>query len=212
MGRGQYANFATKHPPGHLLLADGTQLYYTEMIADTLFVKRIRTDGFDEKTLYKLPHSVRAVVSPDLKWIAFREYTRTFVTPLDYIGKAASVSPFDNQGTALPGRLARRRLLRLDPGRQGTGMDPGNSFYEKPLADVIAKRGAARATGLAVEYDVAVPAGVVALTNARVLTMDGARRVIENATVIIRGNRIERWAPGLPFPRARTWSTSRARP
>ena len=91
-GEGQYANFATKHPPGITFSPDGTALYYTEMIADTLFVKRIRTDGFDEKTLYKFPHSVRAVVSPDLKWIAFREYTRTFVTPLDYIGKVVLVS------------------------------------------------------------------------------------------------------------------------
>jgi hypothetical protein len=76
----------------------------------------------------------------------------------------------------------------------------GTAFYEKATDDVIAKRGAARSTALAVEYDVAVPAGVVALTNARVLTMDGSRRVIENATVIVRGNRIEAVGAGVAVP------------
>lgn len=199
-GEGQYANFATKHPPGISFSPDGTELYFTEMIADTLLVKRIRTDGLDEKTLYKLPHSVRAVVSPDLRWIAFREYTRTFITPLDYVGKVVSISALDNQGTTF-------RVDSLDGDYFGWTRDShglewtrGTSFYEKATDDVLAKRGAARATGLAVEYDLAVPGGVVALTNARVLTMDAGRRVLENATVVIRGNRIEAVGAGVAVP------------
>ena len=119
------------------------------MVADTLFVKRIRTDGFDEKTLYKVPHSVRAVVSPDLKWIAFREYTRTFVTPLDYIGKVVAVSAFDAQGVSFRVDSLDGDYFGWTRDSKGLEWTRGTSFYEKPVDDVIAKRGAARATGLA---------------------------------------------------------------
>jgi dipeptidyl aminopeptidase/acylaminoacyl peptidase len=54
-GEGQYANFATKHPPGITFTPDGSELYFTEMQADTLFVKRVRLDGVDEKTLTSCP-------------------------------------------------------------------------------------------------------------------------------------------------------------
>jgi Tol biopolymer transport system component len=199
-GEGQYANFATKHPPGITFAPDGSQLYFTEMLADTLFVKRIRTDGLDEKTLYKLPHSVRAVVSPDLRWIAFREYTRTFVTPLDYIGKVVSISPFDNQGVTFRVDSLDGDYFGWTRDSKGLEWTRGTSFYEKSVDDIVAKRGAARATGLAVEYEVAVPQGVIALTNARVITMDGTRRVLENATIIVRNNRIESVGTGIAAP------------
>jgi Tol biopolymer transport system component len=199
-GEGQYANFATKHPPGITFVPDGSELYFTEMQADTLFVKRVRLDGLDEKTLYKLPHSVRAVVSPDLKWIAFREYTRTWVTPLDYIGKAVSISPFDNLGVTFRVDSLDGDYFGWTRDSKGLEWTRGTSFFEKPLEDVLAKRGAARSTGLAVEFDVAVPEGVVALTNARVITMDGTRRVLDNATILVRNNRIESVGTGVAVP------------
>lgn len=40
------------------------------------------------------------------------------------------------------------------------------------------------------EYDVAEPMGTVALVNARVITVDSARRVLENATILVERSRI----------------------
>ena len=199
-GTGQYANFATKHPPGVSFSSDGGQIYFTEFASDTLLLKRIRVDGLEEQLLYRLPHAVRAIVSPDLRWVAFREYTRTFVTPLDFVGKPVAVSAFDKQGVTF-------RVDSLDGDYFGFSRDSrtlewtrGTAFYEKSVDDIAGKKGTARSTGLAVEFDIAVPSSVIAFTNAKVLTMDSGRRVIDRATVVVRGNRIEAVGPNVPVP------------
>jgi len=190
-GEGQYANFATKHPPGVTFSPSGSELYFSEFANDTLQLKRIRLDGLDEQLLYRFPHGVRAVVSPDLRWVAFREYTRTFVTPFDFAGKPVGISAFDRQGVSFRVDSLDGDYFGWTRGGQGLHWTRGTGFFEKPVDDIVAKRGAARSTNLAVEFDVAVPAGTIALTNARVLTMDAGRRVLERATIVVRGNRIE---------------------
>ncbi len=139
-GEGQFANFATHLPPGITFSPDGQRLYFTEFTGDSLALKRIRLDGLDEQTLYYFPHAVHAVISPDLRWIAFREYTRTFVTPNAFAGKPVSVSAFDHLGTTF-------RVDSLDGDYTGWTRDGqrlywtrGDSYFEKPLADVIAAR------------------------------------------------------------------------
>src|SRR4029079_17477504 len=114
--------------------------------------------------------------------------------------KVVSISAFDAQGVSFRVDSLDGDYFGWTRDSKGLEWTRGTSFYEKPVDEVIAKRGAARATGLAVEYDVAVPEGVVALTNARVITMDGTRKVIENATVIIRGNKIESVGTGVAVP------------
>jgi imidazolonepropionase-like amidohydrolase len=44
---------------------------------------------------------------------------------------------------------------------------------------------------LAIEVEADIPDGNIAITNARIITMNASRDVIENGTVLIRGNRIE---------------------
>jgi Tol biopolymer transport system component len=199
-GEGQYANFAAKHPPGITFSPDGSELYFSEFAGDTLLLKRIRTDGVDERLLYRFPHAVRALVSPDLGWVAYREYTRTFVAPFDYAGKPVSLSAFDKQGVSFRVDSLDGDHFRWTRDSKGIEWTRGTGFHEKALDDIVAKRGSARVTRLAVEYDVAVPTGVIAFTNARVLTMDSARSVIDRATIVIRGNRIEAVGPGVTPP------------
>ena len=52
----------------------------------------------DEKEIYKFSNATRAVISPGMKWIAFREYHRSFVTPFEYVGKTLTVSAADKKG------------------------------------------------------------------------------------------------------------------
>src|SRR5439155_20901211 len=157
----------------------------------SLILKRIRTDGQGEATLYYLPHVVRALVSPDLKWIAFREYTRSFVTPFAFAGKPVTVTAFDKQGATFRVDLEDGDYTEWTGDGGGLMWTRGGAFYEKALADVLAQKPGARKTELVLEYDVAVPSSTIALTHARVLTMDSSRRVLENATVVVRRNRIE---------------------
>ncbi|MGE0442109.1 MAG: amidohydrolase family protein [Gemmatimonadales bacterium] len=190
---------AVRRPPG-ISFAPGGGLYFTEMTGDTLLLKSIDRSGHDERTLYAFPHGQRAVVSPDGKWIAFREYLRSYLTPFAFAGKSLTVSGFDQQGVTFRVDSLDGEDTEWTDGGRALSWTRGTVFHEKSLADVLAGRNGTRTTDLAVEFDVARPEGVVALTNARVITMDGSRRVLDRATVVIRRNVIEAIGPDVAVP------------
>lgn len=97
---GTYENLETKHPPGVVFDPLGEHLYFSEFADGALVLKRIRTDGSDETALYRFPQAVQVVPSPDLKWLAFREYHRSYVTSFDFVGKVITVSAADKEGFA----------------------------------------------------------------------------------------------------------------
>ena len=186
----------------HTVLIDetGEWLYYTEfalgnvaanpgLSADTLVLRRIRPDGTGKTTLYRFPHAERAILSPDRRWIALREYQRSFVTPFEWIGKPVTISAYDGVGFT----------KRVDPS-DGAGMawsdagtvswPRGGMLHEKKLDDILAGTEGAQTTDIAVSFEVALPTTTVALTNARVITMDEERSVLESATILVRGHRI----------------------
>ena len=191
---------AIRRPPAISFSADGSTIYFDEVERDTLFLRSIRADGLDRRTLYGFPNATRASLSPDGKWIAFREYLRTFVAPASFAGKTVVLSGFDKLGSCFRVDQEDGEYVEWTPDGAGLTWTRGALFYEKPLAAVLAGKGAAKKTDLSFEYDVAAPAGVVALTNARVITVDPTRRVLENATVVIRRNEIEAVGVGIPVP------------
>lgn len=171
--------------------ADGTSLYFTEFSDNGLQLKTIGLDGRGEKVLYSFPNGTRAVISPDMKWIAFREYQRNFITAFEYLGKPVAVSPADGTGFS-------KRIDDEDGVYFGWSADSktlhwtrGTDFYEKSLDDVLAgTEDSADITNIAVEYTVAKPDSLIALTNATVITVDADRRVITGATVLVEDNKI----------------------
>lgn len=188
----------------------GEWLYYTEFVlgnvapnpglsADTLVLRRIRPDGTGKTTLYRFPHAERAVLSPDRRWIAFREYQRSFVTPFEWIGKPVTISAYDGIGFT----------RRIDPS-DGASMawsdastvswPRGGTFHEKALDDILAGTDGTRTTDITVRFEVALPRTTIALTNARVITMDEERSVLESATVLLRGHRIAEVGPQVVVP------------
>ena len=90
-------NRYAKRPPTVFFGSDD-RIYYSDYIADTLTIKSITLDGLDEKAVYKFSNATRAVISPDMNWIAFREYHRSFVTPFEYVGNTLTVSAADKKG------------------------------------------------------------------------------------------------------------------
>ncbi len=205
----EYANIAGKIPPAVVFGPDGGTVYFTEFENGVLVLKRIGTDGSGERVLYVLPHAVDAVPSPDLEWMAVREYHRSFIVPFDAGAAAVTVSPYEGQGSA----------YRVDPEDGGymvwsddgetLGWTRGTGFYEKRVDEIVDGAGGgvsgatgaewararvpgstARRTELSVEYEVDRLTGTVALTNARVITMDPDRTVMDSATVVVEGGRI----------------------
>ncbi|MDE2805639.1 MAG: amidohydrolase family protein [Gemmatimonadota bacterium] len=196
----EYANIAGKIPPAVVFGPEGDVVYFTEFENDVLVLKRIGTDGAGERTLYVFPHAVDAVPSPDMAWMAVREYHRSFILPFDPGDEPVTVSPYDGVG----------RAYRVDPEDGGymvwsedgetLGWTRGTGFYEKTVDEIVSGSSTARRTELAIEYEVDRLAGVVAMTNARVIAMDAARTVMDSATVVVDGGRIAAVGPDVEVP------------
>ncbi|HKP30799.1 MAG TPA: amidohydrolase family protein, partial [Gemmatimonadales bacterium] len=215
----EYANIAGKIPPSVLFGPEGNTLYFTEFERDTLVLKRIGIDGRGETVLFKFPHAVWAVPSPDLEWIAIREYQRSFITPFNDAGRTATVSPFEGQGFAVRVDPEDGGYLTWSAGGKTLGWTRASGFYEKDLDQILAEAGTrpaaqasadwtgarvpgstARRTDLAMEIDLDRQKGIVALTGARIATMNARREVLENATIVIEGNRIAALGTDVPVP------------
>jgi Tol biopolymer transport system component len=191
---------ASRRPPAISFSADGRTISFNETTHDTLYLRSIRPDGMDRKTLYAFPHAARAVLSPDGQWIAFREYLRSYLTPASFAGKTVTISGYDKQGTAYRVHGEDGEYLEWAPDSRSVSWTRGAAFYEKSVADIIAKKNSAQTSDLAIDYQVATPTSTIALTNARVITVDPTRRVLENATIVIRRNVIEAVGSGVPVP------------
>ena len=177
----------------------GRWIYYTEFLSDTLTLRRIRPEGTEKATVYRFPHGERAVLSPDGRWIAFREYHRSFVTPFEWIGKPVTVSAYDGVGFA-------KRIDGSDGGglawsdAETVSWARGGMLHEKSLDDILAGTEGAETTDITVRFEVSLPGTTVALTNARVITMDAERSVLESATILVRGHRIAEVGPNVVVP------------
>ena len=194
-------NRYAKRPPTIRFAPDGEELYFTEYVDEELTLKRIDLDGDNESTLIVLPNATRAVLSPDLSWIVYREYHRTFVAPYEFVGQALTLSAADEDGFSarVDAELDGDFTEWTDDG-EGLYWTRGGKHYTKSLADVLAEVDGATGVELSFEFEVDRPRSKVALTNARVITMDGERRVLENTTVLVVGSRIAAIGPDIDVP------------
>ncbi|QQS42817.1 MAG: amidohydrolase family protein [Acidobacteriota bacterium] len=194
-------NRYAKRPPSVKFGPDSKHIYYSAYADDKLEIRRVNTDGLDYKTLFVFPNATRAVISPDHKWIAFREYHRTYVSPYEYIGKPSEISAADNKGYT-------KRVDREYDGDFTEWSEDGSTlqwtrgafFYEKKLADVLGGSGGPEKTPLGFSFDIASPATTIALTNVRVITMNANREVLEGATIVIENDRIKAVGRNVPVP------------
>lgn len=194
-------NFSSRMPLTITFGPEGNHIYYTEFIGDKLSLQRITVEGQDKTLLYSFPHAVQARLSPDMKWIVYREYHQTFITPFEYLGQQQEISAFDSKG------FNRRVSVRDGTYMQWTPEGDlswvrADTLYEadpEALAGVEAEAGITK-TNLEIEYEVSEPASVVAFTNARILTMNRDMDVLEQAVILVEGNRIRAVGTDIEIP------------
>lgn len=163
----------------------------------------VELDGSDERRHLKGVYFTEARLSPDERWVAFREKYRVFVMPFTRAGGPVEAGPAAKQ---LPVRRVAddsgeylhwsgdSRALHWALGSELFTRDLGGIFAFAPGApdsffEVPARR---REIGFAFATD--RPSGAIALSGARVVTMRGDE-IIPDGTVVVEGHRVAAVGP-----------------
>ena len=168
--------------------------------------------GRDEIEHVRSDNATQIVPSPDGRWVAFEERFRTYVAAFPRTGRPVDVGPATQ--TYPVQRVSRDAGFYLhwsgDSRRLHWALGP--ELFTRDLASSFpfvegaqAKAAEPEAKGISIGFTVKsdMPSGTVALVGARVITMaslaagpiQGTPGVIENATVIVEGNRIAAVGP-----------------
>ncbi len=181
-----------------------------------LVLKSVEVSGHDVKTHLKVENaeamqSAAAItefsVSPDGRFVAFTEQFNVWVAPFTPTGKTVSIGP---KTESIPVRQVSKRsgeFLHWSPDSRALHWAHGATLFTRELKDAFAFLDGAPAelpepveSGIDLGFSIAAdrPAGRIALTGARVITMRGSeqtREIIDNGVVLVNGNRIEAVGP-----------------
>ncbi len=182
--------------------ADGERITFLTGGGLSKQFKSIDLDGSDERAHFDLAYATDVVPSPDGRTVAFVEAFNVYVAPFPRAGGAVALSK-DTKAVPIT-RLSRDAGTDLHWVDGGTlrwligpevftrSLDEAFAFREGAPDELPAPDSTGTPIGLVADFD--QPEGVVAFVGARLLTMEGDE-VIEDGTVVVRGNRIEAVGP-----------------
>ncbi|MEL6141888.1 MAG: amidohydrolase, partial [Bacteroidota bacterium] len=156
--------------------------------------------GGDERTHFTAKYGQRFSISPDNKWVAWSELYKVYVAPFPQTGHKVGLSA---DTKAIPvAQVARDAGINLHWSKDSKKLSwtLGNELFTNELSDRFLFLEGDRdsvppmdTVGLKIDLSVAAdqPTGRIALTNARIITMEG-KGVIEKGTILIKDNEIEK--------------------
>ena len=160
------------------------------------YLSSVKLSGDDSKRHIEGPNIGEIIPSPDFKWVFFKELHKLYVAPFPKIGKTVKLSSTE---TGVPVKNVSNDSgdwLAWSPDSNSVQWTLGENFYEQSLDNIFKqlakdeKAPAPKKTAIGFDFQPAKPAGTVALTNARIITMRGDE-VIERGTIIVENNRIK---------------------
>lgn len=188
--------------------ADGERLFLTGRDGDKRTLISVDLNGQEPRTHLTSEWAGEFAISPDGRWIGWTERFNAYVAPFVAAGRPVAVSP---DGKSLPqARVTRdagewlswsgdsRRLQwSLGPELFTRDLNQAFTFVDGAPEDLPKPDEHGINLGFSVPTD--RPDGRIALTGARLITMNGAE-VIENGVVVIEGNRIQAIGPAASTP------------
>lgn len=159
----------------------------------------IKVTGKDEKKLFDAKYGQRFVPSPDNKWVAWSELYKVYIAPLPQSGKSIGLSA---KTKAVPvAQVAKDAGINIHWSSDGKRLYwmLGNELFSDELTErfkflegSLDSLPPLDTVGVKIEVELAAdrPEGVIAFTNARIITMEGDE-VIERGTVLVEGNEIK---------------------
>ncbi|HMQ50218.1 MAG TPA: amidohydrolase family protein [Saprospiraceae bacterium] len=169
----------------------------------------IKADGSDERKLFDGLNAQQFVPSPDNKWVAWSELYKVYVAPMPLAGQPIGLSATTK---AIPvAQVAKDAGINIHWSADSKKLfwTLGNEYFSDVLTErFLFLEGAVDSippldtTGLLIDLKLQSdrPSGVIALTNARIITMEGDE-VIENGSIVIEGNVIKALGSSINIPR-----------
>lgn len=155
----------------------------------TKALKSIDLNGFDERIHIKSKHGNRLVPSPDGNWIAFVHLHKVYMAPMPKAGQTLDLT--DKSKFVPITQLSKDAGINLHWSQDSNTIHwtLGNMYYSAEASESTAL--VEKGIKIKLEVDTDKPEGKIALKGARIITMEGDE-VIENGTIIINKNKIER--------------------
>ncbi|MBC7893860.1 MAG: amidohydrolase family protein [Cytophagaceae bacterium] len=146
----------------------------------------VAADGTDRQEHVTFPAADEIIPSPDGAYVAFQEGDNVYVSPMAAGGIGRDPQRIEKRRAAFPATALTRDGGLFPRWRNATTLEysSGPAFYVHHL-----ETGKTDTTRLRLSVPRALPTGTVALTNARIVTLD-KRKVIERGTIVVRGSRI----------------------
>ncbi len=139
--------------------------------------------GANKETLFYGKYGHEYSISPDFKWVAWQELGKIYVVP--FPAQPVGISA-DNEN------IEPKQVSNL-PGNNLSWSDGGKTLSwmiaDKLFSLDVDNAQKPKITEIDLTYKADIPRGVLAFTNARIITMEG-NEVIEHGTVIVKGNKI----------------------
>ncbi|MBX9802278.1 MAG: amidohydrolase family protein [Caulobacteraceae bacterium] len=188
--------------------AEDDRLFLSSREGTSQTLISVDLDGSDERTHLTSEWASEFAVSPDGNWIGWTERFNAYVAPFVMAGRPVAISA---EGKSLPQARVTRdagewlswsgdsQRLQWSLGPELFTRDLNQAFtFVDGAPDELPKPDEA-GINLSFSAQADMPEGRMALTGARLITMNGTE-VIENGVVIVNGNRIEAIGPAFSTP------------
>lgn len=157
-----------------------------------------KIDGEDERPIFKTTYAKHFTVSPNEEWIAYTDLHQVYIASFPHTGRIVTIGS-DSSNFPLR-RVSKHAGYNLHWSGDGQSLHYtlGDQYYTINMRDLFEFVGGkpdstfsipSKGTVIGLTAKADKPAGKLAFTNARIITMDSAG-VIEDGTIIIDGNMI----------------------
>lgn len=193
---GGESTFITKHGSNPVFSKDNSRVFYQTGGGLKKSYKSCNLAGNDERTVFKSKYAKQITLSPDEEWIAYSDLHQVYIAAFPHTGKTIDIS---SDASSYPVKKVSKdagyslhwstdsKKLHYTLGDQYYTIDL-QSMFDGPKFDTsfeVPEKGIA----ISLNTKTDKPEGIVAFTNARIITMDSAG-VIENGTIVVEGNQI----------------------
>ncbi len=177
---------------------DGNRVYFLIDNGSTKAYKSVTLDGLDERTHVTSKYATSIVPSPDFRWIAFQELFHGYVAAFPNPGREYDLSGSSKAYPVYKFSKDVGDYLHWSQDGLSVAWMRGPEYFSRTLKQSFTfVEGAPDSlppvdtTGIKIGLTLTsdAPSGKVALTHARIITMNGDE-VIDEGTILLEGNRI----------------------